>query len=461
MDAITERHGKLATERESLIFEKAEASIKVVAAISQLRELQMSSISAEVLQIEAISDLETLKERNEDVRNTLKAKEDEETAAIAESARLMKEAQSYADAVRQLVNEKHRTPGLAEFVDSIRSEMTAEELEAMIDSEKAAMELIHVDSSRNIVKEYEDRQKNIDRIRGRLQSFLEKQDEINHAITEIRQVWEPRLDKLIRRISDAFSDSFARIGCAGQVTVYKASAEDVPAADNTNNPNNPHASNSNLSSNSTSNLHRSRSDNPPPSNAASSDENNTGNGLDFSSWALHIHVTFRESEPLSLLDSHRQSGGERAVSTIFYLMALQSLSRAPFRVVDEINQGMDPRNERMVHGRLVDMACAEDGGNGGGGGQYFLITPKLLSGLRYRRRMKVLCIVSGEKMPSEEAMEVEGEEGGAGGVDFRAWVERARRLGMGAGGKRVDSGAYMGSDFEDRNGVGSEVEVGA
>lgn len=51
---------------------------------------------------------------------------------------------------------------------------------------------------------------------------------------------------------------------------------------------------------------------------------------------------------MSILDSHRQSGGERAVSTIFYLMALQSLARAPFRVVDEINQGMDPRNERCV-----------------------------------------------------------------------------------------------------------------
>lgn len=56
--------------------------------------------------------------------------------------------------------------------------------------------------------------------------------------------------------------------------------------------------------------------------------------------------TRRESEQLSILDSHRQSGGERAVSTIYYLMAMQSLARAPFRVVDEINQGMDPRNER-------------------------------------------------------------------------------------------------------------------
>jgi chromosome segregation ATPase len=103
----------------------------------------------------------------------------------------------------------------------------------------------------------------------------------------------------------------------------------------------------------------------------------------------------RENESLQILDQHRQSGGERSVSTIFYLMSLQSLARAPFRVVDEINQGMDPRNERMVHERMVEIACKEHTS------QYFLITPKLLTGLRYDRRMKVLCIQSGEYMPED------------------------------------------------------------
>jgi chromosome segregation ATPase len=74
-------------------------------------------------------------------------------------------------------------------------------------------------------------------------------------------------------------------------------------------------------------------------------------------------------------------------------MSLQSMARAPFRVVDEINQGMDPRNERMVHERMVEIACKEHTS------QYFLITPKLLTGLRYDKRMKVLCIASGEHMP--------------------------------------------------------------
>lgn len=71
------------------------------------------------------------------------------------------------------------------------------------------------------------------------------------------------------------------------------------------------------------------------------------------------------------------------------------MAKAPFRVVDEINQGMDPRNERMVHERMVEIACKEHTS------QYFLITPKLLTGLRYDKRMKVLCIASGEHMPAD------------------------------------------------------------
>lgn len=118
-----------------------------------------------------------------------------------------------------------------------------------------------------------------------------------------------------------------------------------------------------------------------------------------------------ENETLQRLDQHRQSGGERAVSTIFYLMSLQSMAQAPFRVVDEINQGMDPRNERMVHERMVEIACREHTS------QYFLITPKLLSGLRYDERMRVHTIVSGEHV------DVDGTEK----MDFAKFAKLQRR----------------------------------
>jgi chromosome segregation ATPase len=116
---------------------------------------------------------------------------------------------------------------------------------------------------------------------------------------------------------------------------------------------------------------------------------------DYDQWGVQILVKFRDKEKLELLTGHRQSGGERSVSTMLYLIALQSLSKSPFRVVDEINQGMDPKNERAVHNQIVKAAC------GSNTSQYFLITPKLLNNLEYRDEMRVLCVMNGAWLPQE------------------------------------------------------------
>jgi len=94
-------------------------------------------------------------------------------------------------------------------------------------------------------------------------------------------------------------------------------------------------------------------------------------------------------------------------------MALQDLAQSPFRVVDEINQGMDPRNERMVHERMVDIACQERTS------QYFLVTPKLLTGLKFHKKMTVHIINSGEHVP-------EVRTGGA--WDFKKMAQVALRV---------------------------------
>ena len=54
---------------------------------------------------------------------------------------------------------------------------------------------------------------------------------------------------------------------------------------------------------------------------------------------------------------------------------------------------MDSRYERAVHNALVEVTCTADSG------QYFLITPKLLTDLKYDPRMKVLCVSNGEWLP--------------------------------------------------------------
>lgn len=116
-------------------------------------------------------------------------------------------------------------------------------------------------------------------------------------------------------------------------------------------------------------------------------------------------MKFHNNTTLQELKQHHQSGGERSVTIMLYLMALQDLNRCPFRVVDEINQvgwlpfcsvtqsllaayqtrgesplmrlwlcsvqGMDPVNERRVFEIVVRTACQKTTP------QYFFITPKV------------------------------------------------------------------------------------
>lgn len=58
----------------------------------------------------------------------------------------------------------------------------------------------------------------------------------------------------------------------------------------------------------------------------------------YEKYGVKIKVKFRAKDSLHVLTQYHQSGGEKSVSTILYLMSLQELTRCPFRVVDEINQ---------------------------------------------------------------------------------------------------------------------------
>ncbi|ONK78499.1 uncharacterized protein A4U43_C02F19420 [Asparagus officinalis] len=120
---------------------------------------------------------------------------------------------------------------------------------------------------------------------------------------------------------------------------------------------------------------------------------------DFDKYGILIKVKFRESGQLQVLSADHQSGGERSVSTILYLVSLQDLTNCPFRVVDEINQGMDPVNERKMFQQLVRAASQENTP------QCFLLTPKLLPDLlEYSDACSILNIMNGPyfEKPSQE-----------------------------------------------------------
>ncbi|KAH8684630.1 P-loop containing nucleoside triphosphate hydrolase protein [Tricladium varicosporioides] len=325
----------LQVKHDSTVLMKAKQVLEYRNVIEKIRSSHEDLLEAQIRLIEAKSDVESLKIRHRDIDQKL----ENEQRIAKEAEDISKVAKREASAALAVCQQLRADPENAAHLDAwgkIGDDITLDSLQDEIRAEQAKLEFVHANNP-NALRDFEKRQSDIDKMKEKIGEAERRINKLSRKIKEIRDEWEPALDTLIGEISTAFAHNFEEIGCAGEVGVHK-------------------------------------------------DE-------DFDLWAVEIKVKFRETEPLQILDQHRQSGGERSVSTIFYLMSLQALARAPFRVVDEINQGMDPRNERMVHERMVEIACKEHTS------QYFLITPKLLTGLRYDERMKVLCIASGEHMP--------------------------------------------------------------
>ncbi|KAH9819762.1 putative ABC/SMC5 protein [Teratosphaeria destructans] len=338
-----DRENELIGAVDQLTLEKAQKSLDYANAIQVVRDLHNRWLVAQMTQIEAESDLMQLKERTQQEKEMIEARAAEVARLAEDRIRLLRIGKEWQEKCKDLQDDEEFDEGseLNALYRKVHEESwEPARLQTEIDSAQARLDMTGVAGGEHTIREFEERAKKIERSRDKLAAIEADLAALDSNITEIRSQWEPELDRIIARISDAFAENFSQIQCAGEVAVHK-------------------------------------------------DE-------DFEQWAIQIKVKFREHEPLTILDSHRQSGGERAVSTIFYLMALQSMARAPFRVVDEINQGMDPRNERLVHSRMVDIACGEESAS-----QYFLITPKLLNGLKYHERMRVHCIASGENLPSD------------------------------------------------------------
>lgn len=110
-----------------------------------------------------------------------------------------------------------------------------------------------------------------------------------------------------------------------------------------------------------------------------------------------------------------QSGGERVVATMLYMLALQAITPLPFRVVDEINQGMDAKNERAVLENLLGTAkamreaaiaeatAAADGEapagrSAVGGRQLFMVSPKLMPDLTHEKTMRSSIVFNGPRV---------------------------------------------------------------
>lgn len=200
----------------------------------QLRKLNADLFEAELWLIEAESELQVLTDRSADVRRMLGDRE-HEVAQLKEkavnqkrlAAQLLKVFMaSKNDMEKRATHEDDKIREEAEAEKAIveeycaNEETTPEILDAEIESTGHRIELLH-EGNPHAIQQYEDRQRQIDRLSQILDNFQGDLQTLNDRITEIRGQWEPQLDALVSEISEAFSHNFERIGCAGQVGVYK------------------------------------------------------------------------------------------------------------------------------------------------------------------------------------------------------------------------------------------------
>lgn len=228
--------------------------------------------------------------------------------------------------------------------DMAEKEVLNEEgLNTRIDKIRSEMQLNNRSGGEVSLKQLEENEEKINSLHSSIPEIEKSITRHKAQLTTMTSTWEDELNKIVSTISSDFGENMSQIASAGDVKLDKSDS-------------------------------------------------------DYSKWKLIIQVSFRDNEELSDFNGAQHSGGEKSTTTAVFLNSLQGLTNTPFRVVDEINQGMDAKNERKAHELIVKRATNEQVK----ASQYFLITPKLLSDLYYGPSMTVNCIFAGRWCPGCE-----------------------------------------------------------
>ncbi|CAG9539247.1 unnamed protein product [Cercopithifilaria johnstoni] len=229
---------------------------------------------------------------------------------------------------------------------------TKEEIQIEMAREQGKLDALHSEGEKKDIERFEKltrkRESLIKETTARKKDVDEWENKLNGSLEQ----WLLQLESVVGKLNQHFSSFFENMGCSGEVHLQKPDDK-----------------------------------------------------LDILKYGIIVTAKFREGERLRQLTHQTQSGGERSVITMLYILALQKLTIVPFRCVDEINQGMDPKNEKIVFNMIVDMLSKD---NDLTKTQYFILTPKLVPDLKFNQKTKIHCIYSGGKLTKRNSWSVSG-----------------------------------------------------
>ncbi len=268
------------------------------------------------------------------------------------------------------------------------------QLQCLAEKEAAEEEAGRIVDNPEALRQYEVVSKEVAALKKRHAQLQRACDSGQTDLERLAGPWAENLKNLTKRLTERFGEYMEQMGCEGKVTL------DGHGGD--------------------------------------------GEKEDYGAWRLQIWVKFRKETTLQPLSAKVHSGGERSVSTILFLMGLQDfIGPSPFRAVDEINQGMDERNERLVFSRIVANSTKN---------QYFLVTPKLLPGLTAMEmdHVTVLFVFNAPELFPFDRWDIN--------AFIHAVARRQRALGTSTGGGSAGGSVGGGKSKKRRNTGGGDEE---
>ncbi len=155
-----------------------------------------------------------------------------------------------------------------------------------------------------------------DDVKRKLAEVEENRKKVLEELRDRKKVWQEALGKLVEEISPVYQEILSSIGAAGFVRLVDS--ENVDSA------------------------------------------------------GLELVVGFKGNQPV-ILDAYSQSGGERSVAVVAFLLALQRRVVSSFRALDEFDLHMDPLNRELISKMIFSQAASSKDT------QHIVITPSQIS----------------------------------------------------------------------------------
>lgn len=348
LKTLKEPKCNIEAEKKKIKAKKAELVVKLCHKIGRLRDMTADCSKLDLKKRCKLLQIQNVESENQDSIN----KRDELSKRLSDLEQEYVNTQEKFDREKKSLNEMHKdaeraTGGVfspdkkymppAEWQNRFNTLGTNDEnvLTYMLDEVEASLKKKKV--AEDTVKRINDNKKSLDKAHSEVEKLKRKSQENILELDRLRKGWIAGVRRIAQQVGDKFSDMMAGLGYAGQIELIEGSE---------------------------------------------------GNVLDMKNYGIKIQVKFRNDDEYQELSKGTQSGGEKSVTTAVYMMALQGLTQVPFRCVDEINQGMDEKNERYVWKMLLDVCSKHQA-------QYFYMAPKFPYSLPFNDQVTLLICNSG------------------------------------------------------------------